>query len=214
MPLLATLLGIPLGSRYVMPNVTSDVLKRRTLEALAGQLVALARIKPVYWLVEDVHWIDPTTRELIGLCLDRVRDLPVFALITFRPEFVPSWGHMPHVTGLTLNRLARRQCTELIDSLCAGKPLPAEVLEQIAAKTDGVPLFIEELTKTVLESGLLIERDGSYALTGPLAADGDPHHPSGFVDGAARASVAGQGSSADWLGHRPRILLRSARCDI
>ncbi|HKH02255.1 MAG TPA: AAA family ATPase, partial [Bradyrhizobium sp.] len=168
-PLLATLLGLPLGSRYVMPNVTSDVLKRRTLEALAGQLAALARIKPVYWLVEDVHWIDPTTRELIGLCLDRVRDLPVFTLITFRPEFVPTWGHMPHVTGLTLNRLARRQCLELIDSLCAGKPLPAQVLEQIAAKTDGIPLFIEELTKTVLESGLLIERDGSYSLTGPLA---------------------------------------------
>jgi len=168
-PLLATLLGIPLGSRYVMPNVTSDVLKRRTLEALAGQLAALARIKPVYWLVEDVHWIDPTTRELIGLCLDRVRDLPVFTVITFRPEFVPTWGHMPHVTGLTLNRLARRQCLELIDSLCAGKPLPAQVLDQIAAKTDGIPLFIEELTKTVLESGLLTERDGSYSLTGPLA---------------------------------------------
>jgi class 3 adenylate cyclase len=167
--LLATLLGIPLGSHHVMPNVTSDVLKKRTLEALAGQLVALARIKPVYWLVEDVHWIDPTTRELIGLCLDRVRDLPVFALITFRPEFVHAWGHMPHVTGLTLNRLARRQCTELIDSVCAGKPLPAEVFEQIVAKTDGIPLFIEELTKTVLESGLLIERDGSYALTGPPA---------------------------------------------
>src|SRR6478609_6962263 len=168
-PLLATLLAIPLGSGHVMPNVTSDVLKRRTLEALAGQLVALARIKPVYWLVEDVHWIDPTTRELIGLCLDRVRDLPVFALITFRPEFVPPWGHLPHVTGLTLNRLARRQCTELIESLCAGKPLPDEVLEQVVTKTDGIPLFIEELTKTVLESGLLIERDGSYALTGPLA---------------------------------------------
>jgi class 3 adenylate cyclase/tetratricopeptide (TPR) repeat protein len=167
-PLLATLLGIPLGSRYVMPNVTSDVLKRRTLGALAGQLVALARIKPVYWLVEDVHWIDPTTRELIGLCLDRVRDLPIFALITFRPEFVPTWGHMPHVTGLTLNRLARRQCTELIDSLCAGKPLPTDLREQIAAKTDGIPLFIEELSKTVLESSLLIERDGSYAHSGPL----------------------------------------------
>lgn len=168
-PLLATLLSIPFGSHYVMPNVTSDVLKRRTLEALAGQLVALARIKPVYWLFEDVHWIDPTTRELIGLCLDRIRDLPVFALITFRPEFVHAWGKMPHVTGLTLNRLARRQCTELIDSLCGGKPLPVEVLEQIVAKTDGTPLFIEELTKTVLESGLLMEHAGSYALTGPLA---------------------------------------------
>lgn len=168
-PLLATLLGIPLGSRHVMPGVTADVLKRRTLEALAGQLVALARLKPVYWLVEDVHWIDPTTRELIGLCLDRIRDLPVLALVTCRPEFVSTWGHMAHVTSLTLNRLARRQCTELIDSLCAGKPLPAEVLEQIVAKTDGIPLFIEELTKTVLESGLLVERDGSYALAGTLA---------------------------------------------
>ena len=76
---------------------------------------------------------------------------------------------MPHVTGLTLNRLARRQCTELVGSLCAGKSLPAEVFEQIVSKTDGIPLFIEELTKTVLELGLLIERDGSYSLTGPLA---------------------------------------------
>jgi class 3 adenylate cyclase/tetratricopeptide (TPR) repeat protein len=167
-PLLATLLGIPLGSRHVMPKFTADVLKRRTLEALAGQLMALARIKPVCWLVEDVHWIDPTTRELVGLCLSRIRDLPVFALITFRPEFVPPWGHLPHVTGLTLNRLARRQCIDLVDSLCGGKPLPAEVLEQIVARTDGIPLFIEELTKTVLESGLLIERDGWYGLTGPL----------------------------------------------
>ena len=166
-PLVATLLGIPLGRRHVMPRVTADALKRRTLEALASQLVALARIKPVYWLVEDVHWIDPTTRELIGLCLDRVRDLPVFTLITFRPEFVAAW-HMPHVTGLTLNRLARRQCTELVDSLCGGKALPAEVLEQIVTKTDGIPLFIEELTKSVLELGLLTERDGSYSLTGVL----------------------------------------------
>jgi class 3 adenylate cyclase/predicted ATPase len=167
-PLLATLLGIPFGSRYAMPKYIADVLKRRTLEALVSQLVALARIKPVYWLVEDVHWIDPTTRELIGLCLNRVRDLPVFALITFRPEFVPGWGHLPHVTGLTLNRLARRQCIELVDSLCGGKTLPSEVFEQIVARTDGIPLFIEELTKTVLESGLLIDRDGSYALAGPL----------------------------------------------
>ena len=168
MPLLAALLGIPLGDRHVMPPLTSDALKRRTLEALAGQLVALARIKPVWWLVEDVHWVDPTTRELIDMCLERIRDLPVFVLITFRPEFVPAWGHMPHVTALTLNRLARRQCTELVDSLCGGKALPAEVHEQIIARTDGVPLFVEELTKTVLESGLLVERDGGYALTGPL----------------------------------------------
>ena len=167
-PLIAGLLGIPITGRYEAPQLTSDMLKRRTLEALAGQLIELARIKPVYWLIEDVHWIDPTTREFIGLCLDRIRDLRVFILITFRPEFVPPWGHMPHVTGLTLNRLARRQCTELIESLSGGKSLPAEVLDQIVGKTDGIPLFIEELTKTVLESGLLMERDGRYVLNGPL----------------------------------------------
>ena len=167
-PLLATLLGVPPGDRYALPQLTSDLLKRRTLEALVDQLAALAGIKPVYWLVEDMHWIDPTTRELVGLCLDRIRDLRVFALLTFRPEFTPSWGHLPHVTGLTLNRLARRQCLELVESLCEGKALPKEVTDQIVEKTDGIPLFIEELTKTVLESGLLIERDGHYVLAGPL----------------------------------------------
>jgi hypothetical protein len=167
-PLLASLLGIPLSDRYAHPSLTSDILKRRTLEALVDQLAALARIKPVYWLVEDMHWVDPTTKELVGLCLDRVRDLRVFALLTFRPEFAPAWAHMPHVTGLTLNRLARRQCLELVENLCGGKALPREVTDPIVEKTDGIPLFIEELTKSVLESGLLVERDGHYALAGPL----------------------------------------------
>jgi tetratricopeptide (TPR) repeat protein len=167
-PLMAGLLGVPLADRYALPQLTSDLLKRRTLEALAGQMVALAGAKPVFWLIEDAHWSDPTTRELIGLCLDRIRDNRVFVLITFRPELVPAWGNLPHVTSLTLNRLARRQCIELIESLCGGKPLPGEVLNQIVSKTDGIPLFIEELTKTVLESGLLAERDGRYVLQGPL----------------------------------------------
>jgi class 3 adenylate cyclase len=167
-PLLATLLSIPLGDRYVLPPLTSDLLKRRTLEALADQLAALAKIKPVYWLVEDMHWIDPTTHELVGICLDRIRDLRVFALLTYRPEFAPPWGHMPHVTGLMLNRLARRQCLQLVESICEGKALPREVADHIVEKTDGIPLFVEELTKTVLDSGLLVERDGHYALAGPL----------------------------------------------
>jgi AAA ATPase domain/Adenylate and Guanylate cyclase catalytic domain len=167
-PLSAGLLGIPLADRYAMPQLTSDRLKRRTLEALAGQMVELARSKPVFWLIEDAHWIDPTTREFIDLCLDRIRELPVFVFITFRPDFVPTWGHLPHVTVLTLNRLGRRQCTELIESLCGGRALPAQVVDQIVDKTDGVPLFIEELTKTVLESGLLAEHNGRYVLTGPL----------------------------------------------
>lgn len=167
-PLLAALLSIRLDDRYAAPQMTADTVKRRTLEALADQAVALSGIKPVYLLIEDVHWIDPTTRDMIGMCLDRIRDARVFILITFRPEFAPPWAHLPHVTALTLNRLARRQCLELIDTLCGGRKLPGEVLEQIVAKTDGIPLFIEELTKTVLESGLLAERDGRFELTGPL----------------------------------------------
>jgi len=167
-PLLAGLLGIPLADRYAMPQLTSDMLKRRTLQALADQMVELARTKPIFWLIEDAHWIDPTTRELIDLCLDRIRDLPVLVLVTFRPEFVPTWGHLPHVTALTLNRLGRRQCVELVESLCSGKALPPDVLDQIVARTDGIPLFIEELTKTVLESGLLAERNQRYVLTEPL----------------------------------------------
>jgi len=167
-PLLSGLLGIPLADRYAMPQLTSDMLKRRTLQVLAGQMVELARTKLVFWLIEDAHWIDPTTRELIDLCLDRLRELPVFVLITFRPEFVPTWGHLPHVTVLTLNRLGRRQCVELVESLCGGKALPPEVLNQIVDKTDGIPLFIDELTKTVLESGLLAERNQRYVLTEPL----------------------------------------------
>ncbi len=168
LPLFASVLGIALDERYQMPPLTADVVKRRTLEALADQLVALSRLSPVVWQIEDAHWIDPTTRELIGLCLARIRDARVFVLITFRPEFAPPWSNLPHVTALTLNRLARRQSLDLVEHVSGGRPLPAEVTDQILAKTEGIPLFIEELTKTVLESGLLAERDGRYVLTGAL----------------------------------------------
>lgn len=168
LPLFASLLGIALDERYAMPQLTADAIKRRTLDALAEQLVSLSRDQPVYWQVEDAHWIDPTTRELIGLCLGRIRDARVFVLITYRPEFASPWGNMPHVTTLTLNRLARRSSVELVEQLAGGKPLPGEVLDQILAKTEGIPLFIEELTKTVLESGLVAERGGRYVLTGEL----------------------------------------------
>jgi class 3 adenylate cyclase/predicted ATPase len=168
MPLFASLLNISTGKRYPTLHMTADVIKRRTLEALADQAVALSRTNPVYWLIEDIHWVDPTTREHIGICLDRIRDARIFMLLTFRPEFVPPWAHMPHVTALTLNRLTRRQCVELVEILCGGRKLPTQVLEQVIAKTDGIPLFIEELTKSVLESDLLKEADGGFELKGAL----------------------------------------------
>ena len=118
-------------------------------------------------LFEDVHWVDPTTLELLELVIERVQRLPVLVVVTFRPEFAPPWRGQPHVTALTLNRLSREQGAALVvERSTGGKALPAEVLEQILAKTDGVPLFVEELTKAVLESGLAA-RGGRTATSWP-----------------------------------------------
>lgn len=167
-PLVADLLNIPLGGRYPALDLPADQRKQRTLRALADQLVSLSRRQPVLWLVEDAHWIDPTTKELIGLCIDRIRDARVLALVTHRPEFQSPWGSQAHVTGLALNRLGRRQCLAVVEQVCNGKTLPPEIVDQIVAKTDGIPLFVEELTKAVLESGLLRESHDRYELDGPL----------------------------------------------
>ena len=118
---------------------------------------------------EDVHWSDPTTRELLDLLIDRVPTLRVLVILTFRPEFTPPWIGRPHVTMLTLNRLPRRQRAEMIAHVTGGKALPKEIADQIVERTDGVPLFIEELTKTVVESGIVTEAGDHYAVAGPMA---------------------------------------------
>ena len=167
-PLLAALLGVPTGERYPTLSLTPEVQKRRTLEALVDQLAGLAARHPVLALYEDVHWIDPSTLELLSTVIERVRQLPVLVLITFRPEFQPPWTGHAHVTALTMGRLGRRQGADLVARVTGDKPLPAAVVEQIVAHTDGVPLFVEELTKTVLELGLLKDAGDQYELAGPL----------------------------------------------
>jgi class 3 adenylate cyclase len=167
-PLFADLVGVPTGGRYPALTLTAEVQKRRTLEALVDQLAGLAAQQPVLALYEDVHWIDPSTRELLDLVVERAQRLPVLALITSRPEFNPSWLGYTHVAALTLNRLGRPQGEELLHELTGAKTLPKEVREQILGKTDGVPLFVEELTKTVLESGVLADAGSHYELSGPL----------------------------------------------
>ena len=167
-PLLAALLGVPTGERYPALALTPEMQKRRTLQALVDQLAGLAGQHPVLALYEDVHWIDPSTLELLGLVIERVRQLPVLALITFRPEFQPPWTGQAHVTSLTMSRLGRRQGADLVGRVTGDKPLPAAIIEQIVARTDGVPLFVEELTKTVLESGLLTDAGDHYELSGAL----------------------------------------------
>ena len=168
MPLLAALLSIPTGERYPPLDLAPEEQKARLLEALVAQVDGLAQRQPVLLLFEDVHWIDPTSLELLDLLIERARTAPVLLVITFRPEFKPPWHAQPHVTSLTLNRLSRKHGAAMVERLAAGKALPPEVRKQIVAKTDGVPLFVEELTKMVLESGLLREEGDHYTLLGPL----------------------------------------------
>jgi predicted ATPase/DNA-binding winged helix-turn-helix (wHTH) protein len=161
---LADLLSLPISERYPLPNPSPQRKKERTLEALIRQLEGLARRQPVVVVFEDAHWIDPTSRELLDLTVERVRSLQVLLIVTLRPEFQPPWSGQPQVTMLALNRLDRRDRTALVAQITGGKVLPNEVVSQIAGRTDGVPLFVEELTKSVLESGLLREEAHRYVL--------------------------------------------------
>jgi class 3 adenylate cyclase/predicted ATPase len=165
---LADLVSLPGSERYPPPNLSPQRKKERTLEALIRRVEGLAHRQPVVMIVEDAHWIDPTSRELLDLTVERVRSLPVLLIITFRPEFQPTWSGAPHATMLVLNRLDRRARSALVEEVAGGKELPNEVVAQIVERTDGVPLFIEELTKSVLESGLLREEEDRYVLDGSL----------------------------------------------
>ena len=167
-PLIASMLSIPLGKRYPALTVSPAQQRRLTLSALLDQMEGLAARKPLLILFEDAHWADATSLEVLDLVIERVRRLPILLLITFRPEFEAPWSAMPDIATVTLGRLDRVQAETLVERVAGGRKLPAEVLAQIVAKTDGVPLFVEELTKNVLESGLLIEEPDRYRLDGPL----------------------------------------------
>jgi class 3 adenylate cyclase len=167
---LADLMSLPGSERHPLPNLSPQRKKERTLEALIREIEGLARRHPVVMVFEDAHWIDPTSCELLDLAVERVRSLPVLLIVTFRPEFQPPWTDQPQVSMLTLNRLDRRDRTALAQQIAGGKALPDEVVDQIADRTDGVPLFIEELTKSVLESGVLREEADRYVLDRALSA--------------------------------------------
>jgi len=166
-PLFASLLSIPTGDRYPPLALSAAQQRRLTLAALLDQLEALARQKPVLMLFEDAHWADATSLEVLDLTVERVLALPVLVLFTFRPEYEAPGTGLSHVTSIALDRLAPAEVETLAEHV-TGQPLPPEVTAQIVAKTDGVPLFVEELTKTVLESGLLIAGPQGWHLDGPL----------------------------------------------
>jgi predicted ATPase/class 3 adenylate cyclase len=156
-PLFASLLSIDAGSRYPPLGLTPQRRKARTIEALVAWLETLAARRPVLLVLEDAHWIDPTTMELFDLSIGPLGGLPVLAVVTFRPDLVSGWSDRSHVSLLHLTRLDRDQAQSMIGRLTEGEPLPAQVAGQIVSKADGVPLFIEELTKAVLETGLATE---------------------------------------------------------
>lgn len=166
--LVAELMTIPTEERYPPLKLSPQQKKERTLATLLDNLESLAAKSPVLIIFEDVHWVDPTSLEVLERMVDSVERWPVLLVITFRPEFQPPWVELAHVTLHRLKKLNRRESATLLDRLTAGKPLPREVAEQIIKHTDGVPLFMEELTKTVLESALLEEQVDRYVLTGPL----------------------------------------------
>ena len=166
--LLADLLSIRGDHRYPPLTVSSETRKDMTLEALVHHLQRLADRCPLLFIVEDAHWLDPTTLDLLTRIIDRIRQMRVLLLITFRPDFKPVWAEYSHVTFLTLSRLPRRQSAELVAAMTGGKALPPEVQQAILAKADGVPLYIEALTENVLESGLLTENNDAFTLKATL----------------------------------------------
>jgi predicted ATPase len=177
-PLFATLLSLPLGTDYAPLTVSPAQQKQQTLHALLTILLRIAVQQPMLFVMEDLHWVDPSTLELLSLLVDQGPTARILMLLTFRPDFSPPWTGRSHLTQMTLNRLPRRQAAEMADRVAHGKALPLEVVEQVVAKTDGVPLFVEELTKMLLESGLLQEREERYELTGllpPLAIPATLH---------------------------------------
>jgi predicted ATPase len=149
-------------------TLTPQRQRQQTLEALLAWLAAEARRQPVLVIVEDLHWIDPSTLELLSLLIDQAASARLYLVLTARPEFRPPWPMAAHLTALTLRRFAPAQVTRLAAHVASDKALPPAVLEEVVRKTDGVPLFVEELTKAVLESGLLQEQEDHYDLTGPL----------------------------------------------
>ena len=166
--ILANLLSLRTDNRYRLEDLTPQKRKEMTFAALSAQLDRLASKDPVLLIFEDAHWIDPTSLELLAATVEHLPQLRALLLITSRPEFTPPWPSYPHTTTIPLSRLSRRDGTALILRVTGGKTLPKEVMEHILAHTDGVPLFVEELTKMVLEGGLLRQRNEDYVLEGPL----------------------------------------------
>lgn len=165
-PVFCDLLSVPFDPKYSPSTLTPEQQKQLIFETMLGVLLEIASRQPLLLVMEDLHWADPTTLEFIDLLVDQIATSRIFTLFTYRPTYNPSYRPRDYITSLTLHRLTREKSVDMVRHISGGKDLPAEVLEEILTKTDGVPLFVEELTKMVLESGLLREEANEYMLTG------------------------------------------------
>ena len=188
-----------------------EALKEAILKVLVGQFFALSAKQPLLLIVEDAQWIDPTTQDLLNLLLPNIADERIMAAVTYRPDYRPQWSGLAHALTLPIGRLPRREVVLMIENVVGGKPLPPEVLEQIVAKTDGIPLFVEELTKTILESGLIAEADDSYQLSGAFPEVSRSGDSARQLDGAARSRGVDRRGRAGRRLHRPAFFPRPAR---
>ena len=146
------MLSLPNDGRYPLLDLTPQQRRQKTLEALVLQVAALARQKPVLMIFEDAHWADPTSLELFGRIVDKILSFRALLVVTHRPEFSPPWIGRPHVTAIILNRLGGREIAAIIDSITGNKLLSPSARQDIIERTDGIPLFVEEMTKAVLEA--------------------------------------------------------------
>jgi len=168
--LFAEMLSLPNDGRYPALELAPQQRRQRTLEALVSQIEALTRQSPVLMVFEDAHWTDPTSLEVLGRAVDRIATLRVLLIVTFRPEFDPPWIGRPHVTALTINRLAHRDVDAMIDHVVGNKLIPANIRQDIIERTDGIPLFVEEMTKAVLEAESEGEAQRTAAVPSPALA--------------------------------------------
>jgi class 3 adenylate cyclase len=209
--LFADMLSLPNDGRYPILDLTPEQRRHRTLQALVLQMEVLAGQNPVLMIFEDAHWSDPTSLEAFGRVVDRIASLRVLLLVTFRPEFVPPWNGQPHVTALTLNRLPKRDIDAMIDGVLGNKPLPASIRQDIIERTDGIPLFVEEMTKACAGNRER-ERCPADCCRDSCSGPGSTRELAGIVDGAARPTRLSEGSSADWSGNRSGVLPSAAGC--
>ena len=190
------MLSLPNDGRYPSLELAPPERRQRTLFALVSQVVAFSRQNPVLMIFEDAHWADPTSLELLDHVVNTIPSLRVLLIVTFRSEFGPPWIGRPHVTALTLNRLAEREVGAMIDGVIGNKALPANIRQDIIERTDGIPLFVEEMTKAVLEA----EGEGAamqIAAAVPSPAAGSSGKPPCVADGTARPARPRQGCGAN-----------------